>query len=77
MQLDRNALTKLLGQSDAELWQAIVTIGKEAGYDLSNRKMSDSDMAKLRKALSGASDEDIRRAAKKLEAHKNKTGGIS
>lgn len=76
MQLDRNALTKLLGQSDADLWQAIILIGKEAGYDLSKHKMSDSDMAKLRKALAGATDEDIRRAAKKLEAHKNKTGGL-
>lgn len=77
MQLDRNTLSRILELDDANLWQTIVLIGKEAGFDLSKQKMSESDMAKLRAALSGATDKDIRRAAEQLEMRKKKMGGKS
>lgn len=75
MQLDRNTISRMLELDDAALWQAITLIGKEAGFDLSKHKISDSEMAKLRKALSGATDEDIRRAKEKLEARQKRMGG--
>ena len=75
MQLDKNTLSKMLSLDDASLWQAIVLIAKESGFDLSKKSMRPEDLAKLRATLSGASEEDIRRAAAQLEAHKRRTEG--
>ena len=75
MQLDKNTISKMLSLDDASLWQAITLIAKESGFDLSNKAMRPEDIAKLRTALSGASEEDIRKAAQQLEAHKKRTEG--
>lgn len=75
MQLDKNTLTKLLSLDDRSLWQAIVLIAKESGFDLSQKNIRPEDIAKLRTALSGATEKDIQKAAEQLEAHKRKTEG--
>ena len=75
MQLDKNTLSKILSLDDASLWQAITLIAKESGFDLSKKSIRPEDIAKLRAALSGASEEDIRKAAEQLEAHKKRTEG--
>ncbi len=70
MQLDKNAVERMLSLNDEQLWQAIILIAREAGIDLSKQKLSTSDMSKIRTMLGGASDEDIRRAAEQLEKRK-------
>lgn len=59
MNLDRNALTKLLALSDDELITVIKEIAVEAGVDQSTLSLTHTDIAKLRAALSFASNEEI------------------
>ena len=75
MQIDKNMVDRILSLDDTELWQAIVLIAKEAGFDLSSQKISPKDIAKIRAMLGGASEKDIERAAKKLEAIRRVKGG--
>ena len=72
MQLDKETLSKILSLDDNSLWQAIILIAKESGFDLSKKNMRPEDLAKLRAALSGASEKDIQKAAEQLNAHKKR-----
>ncbi|NLK40339.1 MAG: hypothetical protein GX303_08900 [Clostridiales bacterium] len=70
MHLDRNALQKILQQSDAQLWQTIRMIAAQSGVDLPMGALSPSDMAALRSALGRATDSDIERALKMLDNYR-------
>jgi DNA polymerase III delta subunit len=70
MQLDRNALNRLLDMSDSQLKFIISKLAKEAGLDLSALNISENDISSIRKALSNATDADIAKAAEQLSAKK-------
>ncbi len=69
MQLDRKALERLLTLNDAQLKGVIEALAAESGLDLGNFGISQNDIASIRKALSGATDEDIKKAAEQLNAY--------
>lgn len=69
MQLDRRALERLLTLNDAQLKGVIESLAAESGLDLGNFGISQNDIASIRKALSGATDEDIKKAAEQLNAY--------
>ncbi len=73
MKLDRKALDRLLTLNDTQLKGVIESVAAESGLDLSSFGISSKDIASIRKALAGATDEDITRAAADLDAwSKNK-----
>ena len=72
MQLDRAALEKLLSMSDSQLKFVIGKLATEAGLDLSSFNISGNDINSIRKALAGASDADIARAAEQLSRYKGR-----
>ena len=66
MQLDRNALEKLLNMNDAQLKYVITKLAVDAGLDLSGFNISSNDIGSIRRALSSATDEDLARATEQL-----------
>ena len=59
MQLDRNALNKLLSLSDRQLEAVIKKLGTEYGLDLSQFQVKEGDLDGLRHAMRSASDEEL------------------
>ena len=74
MQLDKNAIDRLLMLDDAGLWGVIRTIAAQSGIDLP-KKAAPTDIASIRAALGGASDADIAAAAELLKKFKEQNGG--
>lgn len=72
MKLDKKALDRLLSMNDAQLARMIEKAASESGLDLSAFGITDGDIASIRKALSGATDEDIKRASETLEQYKRR-----
>lgn len=70
MQLDKNALDRMLGMSDSQLKFIINKLAVEAGLDLSAFNISGNDIASIRRALGNATDEDIARATEQLSKRK-------
>ena len=72
MQIDRKSLEKLLTLNDRQLGAMINKIASQSGLDLSSFNVNPSDIASVRRALSTATDEDIRRITEQYsEAKKN------
>ncbi len=74
MQLDKNAIDKLLLLDDNGLWAVIRTIAAQSGIDLP-RSAAPADITAIRQALGGASDADIAAAAELLSRFKEQNGG--
>ncbi|MGI6166717.1 MAG: hypothetical protein ACOYIA_01090 [Eubacteriales bacterium] len=72
MQLDRNAVERLLEMNDTQLKFLIKKLATEAGLDLSAFNISTNDISSLRNALARASDEDIAKAAEQLSRLKKR-----
>lgn len=70
MKLDKKALERLLTLNDAQLRGVIESVAAESGLDLRSLGISDMEISSIRKALSGATDEDIKRAAEQLDSFK-------
>lgn len=71
MQFDEKAVRRLLSLSDAQLEALVRTIGKENGIDLSSFRITSTDAASIRQALSSFSEQDLERANEALNAYKN------
>ncbi|MBQ8005894.1 MAG: hypothetical protein IJ303_06255 [Clostridia bacterium] len=74
MKLDRNALSRLISLDDTQLKGVIETIAAESGIDIKSLGISGSDIASIRKALEGATEEDLKTAQNKLDEYKNRRG---
>lgn len=74
MQLDKQALDRLLCMNDRQLANVINKLAVQNGIDLSSFNMNPNDIASVRRALSSATDEDIRRVSEQYEDFK-KNGG--
>ena len=72
MKLDKNALSRLLSLNDADLKRMIEGIAAESGLDLSSFGISGSDIESVRKALSVATDDDIKLAEQQIKKYKEK-----
>lgn len=67
MQLDRNALNKLLALNDKQLETVIRKLATDYGLDLSQLKVTPDNMKNLREALRGATDEELQKIGEQLK----------
>ena len=74
MQLDKQALDRLLSMNDRQLSYMINKVAAENGIDLSSFNMDPKDIASVRAALRGATDEDLRRVSEQYEDFKRNGG---
>ncbi|MBR3966911.1 MAG: hypothetical protein IKK94_00925 [Clostridia bacterium] len=72
MKLDKKALDRLLSMNDSQLTRMIEKAASESGLDLSTFGITSNDISSVRKALSGATDEDIKKANEALEQYKRR-----
>lgn len=66
MHLDKRTLQKLLLMNDEQLTAVIRSLAENSGLDLSDFNIRPDDVTSIRSALSGATDEDLARAAEQL-----------
>ena len=66
MQLDKKTLEKMLALDDASLTAVIRSLADSSGLDLSTFQISPNDINSIRRALSSATDEDLRLATEQL-----------
>ena len=74
MQIDRSALEGLLSLNDRQLLTVINKLAAESGIDPSQFNMDVSSVASIRNAISGASDEELKRIVEQFEAGKDQRG---
>lgn len=70
MQLDKKTLQKLLSLSDEQLTAVIRSLAESSGLDLSEFNIRPDDINSIRSALSGATNEDLARAAEQLRSYR-------
>lgn len=61
MQIDRNALNRILGMNDSQLAVLITQIAQQTGIDPAALGLNPQNIASVRQALSGATEDDIRK----------------
>ena len=74
MQIDRKSLEKLLTLNDRQLALVIKKIAGEGGIDLSSFNVNPQDLDSVRRALRGATDEDLLNITKQYEELKRGRG---
>lgn len=74
MQLDKNAIDKLLTLDDRALWSVIKMIAAQSGVALADN-ISSAELSALRNALGSATDADIAAATEMLGRMKEQNGG--
>ena len=74
MQIDREAIDKLLTLNDRQLKHIIQRLANDSGIDPAQFNIDTGSIASIRSALSNASDEQLRQVAEQYEANKNKRG---
>ena len=74
MQLDRNAINKLLSLNDFQLKIVISRLLKENGIDPSMLNIDTKNLASIRRSLENATDEDIKRATDFISGFKGNGG---
>ena len=57
MQIDNNALKKITNMNDKELRETIASVAREKGLSIPN--ISESDLSRIRSALSGMTQADL------------------
>lgn len=72
MQIDRNALEKLLSLNDRQLKLVINKLAADSGIDLSGFNIDTKDIRSIREGLSSATDSDIERVARMYEQNMKK-----
>ena len=59
MQIDQKMLDRLLAMNDEQLGEVIGSIAREAGIDPMTLGLNPNNIASIRQALGGATDEDL------------------
>ena len=72
MQIDRNALEKLLSLNDRQLKHMINKLAADSGIDLSGFNIDTRDIKSIREGLSGATDSDIEKIAQMYEQNRKR-----
>ena len=75
MQIDRRSLERLLSMNDRQLTNVINRLAAESGIDMSAFNVDPKDIAGVRRALSTATDEDLRRVTEQYEQFKKEGKG--
>ena len=70
MEIDRNALNKLLKLNDAQLKAVIRNLAANSGIDPKEFNINVSDVASIRNAFNTVSDDDLKQIAQTYEANK-------
>ena len=70
MQIDREALEKLLNLNDRQLKTIITRLAAESGIDPSEFQIDPKNIESIRAALRSATDEDLARVTELYEANK-------
>ncbi len=70
MQLDRDALQKVLKMNDRQLTLLIQRLVAESGINPAEFQIDPSSVESIRTALNSATDEDLRRITEQYEANK-------
>jgi len=71
MQLDRDALEKVLQLNDRQLSALITRLAAESGIDPAEFNIDPKSIESIRSALTNATDDDLRRITEQYEANKN------
>lgn len=71
MMLDKRSIDMLLSLDDAKLAAVIKRLASDAGIDPSGINIGPEQLSGIRKALSGATPEDIARAGELIQSLKN------
>lgn len=75
MQIDREALEKLLTLNDRQLKMVIGKLAADSGIDPASLNIAPKNIESIRRALSSATDADLERIAQAYEQNqKNKRG---
>lgn len=72
MTLDKNTLDMLLKLPDDQLIMIIKGLAKEKGINLGDLNIGKEQLSALRRALAGADNADLARAAEILQGYKKK-----
>ena len=70
MEIDRNALDKLLKLNDTQLKLVIRNLAASSGIDPKDFNINPSDVSSIRRALSSVSDEELCQIARTYEENK-------
>ena len=70
MQIDRNSLDKLLSLNDRQLQNIMIRLAEGSGIDPKEFNIDLNSVASIRKALKGATDEELQKIAEQYEANK-------
>ena len=76
MQIDREALEKLLTLNDRQLKMVIGKLAADSGIDPAQFNIDPKDVASVRTALSSATEDDLQSIVKQFEANKKARGVI-
>ena len=74
MQIDRQALEKLLSMNDRQLSAVIQRLAAQSGINPADFNMDPKSIESIRTALGSATDEDLKRIAEQYEANRKKGG---
>ena len=72
MQIDREALNKLLTLNDRQLKLVITKLAAESGIDPAEFNINTRDIESIRNALTSATDSDLARIAEMYEKNRKK-----
>ena len=75
MQLDRDALEKVLRLNDRQLTSLITRLAAESGIDPAEFHIDPTSVESIRSALRSATDDDLRRITAQYEANKSQRNG--
>ncbi len=75
MQIDRRALDGLLALNDAQLMALINKLAADSGIDPAEFNIDPTSISSIRSALSGASDEDLKRVVSQYQANVQRGAG--
>ena len=70
MEIDRNALDRLLKMNDTQLKLVIRNLAANSGIDPKDFNINPSDVSSIRRALSSVSDEELCQIARAYEENK-------
>lgn len=75
MQIDRRALEGLLALNDAQLMAIITRLAAQSGIDPAEFNIDPTSIASIRKAISGATDEELARVVAQYQANTQRGKG--
>ncbi len=70
MEINRDSINKLLNLNDRQLKGIIQNLARESGIDPAEFNIDTESIESIRRALSAASDDDLKKVAEQYEANK-------